>query len=123
MSKFKVGDRVAVYGYDSLGIRNIRGLHLVVDTGGEGFLKVRHASDLGSDEHDALVHEKQCRRLKSKTKQEPEPLVAWVAVDGRNTMGDLTWSKEEAQKQVEHWDNYWAHEGPNRLVKLVEVKE
>jgi hypothetical protein len=68
MSKFKIGDRVAVYG-EILGVKSPadRKLGTVAAVAKDGDLRVRFEEEFDGD-REWYVHPKQCRRLKPKAK-------------------------------------------------------
>lgn len=64
--KFKAGDKVTVYGYDSNGETNERAIHIVKGIYND-WVKVKFVGD--TVETPTFVHKFQCRRLVKKTKR------------------------------------------------------
>lgn len=106
MSKFKVGDRVVVYASDLSGVRGtVQSVHE------DGILAVHldeyyHEVETNEEFNGVLVHPKQCRKLKPKTKKEDKPFFINKATSPDNTyyFGIEGWTLEEAQEAKKSYD-------------------
>lgn len=93
-SEFKVGDLVAVYQR----VYRARANVIRVNTDGTLEIRVLHAPD--GLRGVALVHQKQCRRLKLKPKKPPREW--WVSIHEDGRLGDIM-NTDQSQNMMPGW--------------------